>query len=167
MAMRKYFFVFGFLALVVCGCASTPDFRGLRLPSEGHAEDLLDAGLKKETFTGSSEKISAIANAEYFLGEISGFWIQLSNQSGRPIVMDQRFADYTLLTKTGERLVLLGPTVSYYPTNEKLNPKGRMSFSIRLGRPKLRREDIRMIVCSFDLEKTKVYLFPNPEKFSR
>ena len=149
---------------VVSGCATTPDFRGLRMPSESHAEDLISAGLTRDIFKISTEKVSASANIEYFTGEIIGFWITLNNQSNKAIVTKQLFADYTLITRDGDRVGLLPPTVSYNPVSEVLGPKSSTTFQIRLGRPKVTREEIKMIICSLDLGKTKVYLFPNPEK---
>ena len=142
------------LIFFVGGCA-TPDFKGGAFPSRAHAE----------AFQGKANEISASANIEYILGEISSFWITIDNHSAKQRVnIDYRFSEFWLVTTDGERRALIIPEAYLFPSTHEISPKGSATLQVRLGRPKVVREEIKMIECSFDLGKTRVFLLPNVPK---
>lgn len=150
------------------GCA-TPDFKGGALPSRGHAEAIAKHGSTEDDFKGVRRgQVYATANIEYILGEISSFWITIHNESfGKPINIDYRFSEFFLTTTDGEKRPLIISEAYLFPSPRAIPPRGSATLQVRLGRPKVVREEIKMIECSFDLGKTRVFLLPYTPKNSK
>ena len=157
--------MFFFLSVLLQGCAA-PDFRGLKLFGEGEARSLMEQGITKDSLTGSKDGVEAWANADYFLGEISSFWITVKNNTKKRIPTLNRFTTYILVTQDGQKRELKPPMGQFVPAGDMIQPGGQGTFQARLSRPKVRREDVKMLICSFNLGNTQVFLFPNPAKTS-
>ncbi len=166
---KKYF---RFLSLFFCltlflqGCAA-PDFRGLKLSGEGEAREFVERGITKDSFLGSKDGVEAWASPDYFLGEISSFWVTVKNNGVKQIQTSNKFSTYTLVTKDGQKRELRPPLGQFTPEGNIIRPRGQGTFQIRLPRPKVRRQDVEMIICSFDLGNTQIFLFSNPAKYPK
>ena len=154
------------LIFFVSGCA-TNDFRGVALPSRAHAQTLAQRGIQEDDFKGlRGGQVRATANIEYVLGEISSFWITISNDSSsKPINIDYRFSEFFLVTNDGEKRPLIIPEAYLFPSPRGIPPRNSATLQVRLGRPKVVREEIKMIECSFDLGKVRVFLFPSSQEY--
>ncbi len=157
------------LGFFLTGCATAPDFRGVRLAGQGQADPIVKEGFTTDLFKESgTRQVFATADIEYLFGEISSFWITVTNRSTTiPVNIDYRFSEFFLVTTDGQKRPLIIPEAYFPPSPRLIQPLSQATLQVRLGRPKVVREEIKMIECSFDLGKTRVFLFPNAPKFAK
>ncbi len=139
-------------------------FYGVKMKSESYARMLSEQELKGlpdslEAHPGMDKNIFAQAQLVHSLGE-RRLEIQVYNHTDRPLSTRYALADYSVITQDGQRHELKDPAVVWHPATESIPPQRSATFVPRFGNSRVRNEDIRLVVCSFNLDETKIVLFP-------
>lgn len=88
--------------------------------------------------------------------------ITIVNDSAKSINVKPTFASFTLITQSNEEIELLMPAMLWYPATDSIKPKTKAIFIPSFGALRVQKEDIKEIICSFDLDGTKIILRPKP-----
>ena len=155
------------------GCATVnekADFYGIKMKSEFSAKDFAMKPTANESFEYSYRKSTMdneiyayghLETIEYLAGKISSIRVTIVNESKKPLTVERVFASFALVTNDGERYEL-EPPIAFYPANRFILPGAQEIFALNVAPYKLVKEDIRMVICSFELGETKIILFPRP-----
>jgi len=146
------------------------DFYGVKISSESYAKGLwVDESGSAPKFTvekpGMDKRVFAYGNWAGFLGTSKGISIQVFNNSDQAITTHYDFAEYTVVTQDGERHSM-SPPAMVFPSIESIEPKKSAVFEPVFDGGGIKKEDIRMIICSFDLGDTKIILLPLSKKLN-
>ena len=148
-------------------CASTAlaeqDFYGIKMRNDLWARNLvLNAGPKaddKDLFQGPILDPTVFAEALVRpSGDHTEFMLNVVNNSPQAIPTEYDARDYFLYLKNGKKIPLIDPEAQANLVS--VEPKKSMQFTPSLGNLKVRSDEIRMIECSFDLGRTRLFLFP-------
>ncbi len=147
--------------------ASQADFYGIKMTSEHYAKGLVidqseDAprfGVEKP---GMDKRVFATGNLTNFLGA-RGIEIHVFNGSDQEISSHFDYAEYTVVTKDGERHLMKPPRMAFAST-ETIAPNKSATFGPVFEGGAIKKEDIRMVICSFDLGDIKIFLLPLTKK---
>jgi len=166
--VRKIFALFAFFLLsgATAGWAYT-DFYGVKMRSVSNAKDLVieptpDNSLKV-TYNENTmdDRVHAWGQLMHAgTGRYGGVKITVENLSDKPILTDLTFAEFTLLTTSGDQHELGKPGAFVMPA--EISPGKKVTFTPSFGGLRIKKEEIQMIVCSFDMGDTKVVLVPWP-----
>lgn len=153
------------------------DFFGMKMKSIAGAKDLKITGAqgavlqytRNEALT--DDKILATAVFDYSNSKkavkdknVKGVKITIWNGSKKPLISDATLATFSVLTVDDTVEEMDDFSFVWYPATEKVKPGKKATFKKSIGRLKLKKEDIQMIVCSFDAGNTKIVLVPNPHR---
>ena len=155
-----------FLSLSV-GAQAEQDFYGIKMKNELWAQNLvLNSGPKADVndlYQGPVLDSSIFADAVIKTGpERTEFKVNVVNNSTQAISANYEFRDYFLYMKDGKKIPLIDPETQW--NLYSVEPKGSVAFHPSLGNLRVRHEDVRMVECSFDLGKTRLFLFPASKK---
>lgn len=149
--------------------AATPDFYGVKMKSEDFAQNVfLIEAPKIPDFTnerpGTDKRVYAYGYMSSFLGGGKGIAIEVFNHSDAPMATDKLFRELIIVTYDGRRYDR-GETEMMW-SRARLGPGQRATFNYKFPGARIHREEVRMIICSFDLGQTSIFLFPlrHPEK---
>lgn len=166
--VRKIFAILVVLLLsgAPAGWAYT-DFYGVKMRSTSNAKDLVieptpDNSLKvTHNENTMDDRVRAWGQLMHAgTGRYGGVKITVENLSDKPILTDLTFAEFTLLTTSGDRHELGSPGAFWMPA--VISPGKKVTFTPSFGGLRIKKADIQMIVCSFDMGETKVVLVPWP-----
>lgn len=152
-------FSFVLLLLSAASAFAAADFYGVKMTSEYHAKDLVvDESGASPTFNvdkpGMDKRIYATAS-------LSGrnLRIQVFNRSEVTIQSDYDTAEYTVVTHDGERHTLK-PRPLAWTSNNVITPNKTVTFDPSFQGRAFKKEEIRAIICSFELGDMKIILLP-------
>ena len=159
-----FFFAALFLASIQREAFCSSDFYGIKMSSEYLAKDLkVDETGQTLGFTvekpGMDKRIYATAT-------LSGrnLIIQVFTRSDEIIPSDYDYAEYTVVTHDGERHALKPQPMAWTSSNT-IAPNKSATFDPSFeGRP-LKKDEIRAVICSFDLGNMKIILLPLSKSF--
>ena len=144
------------------------DFYGIKMKDPNCAGDFVmersgaevpKYSLNKDTM---DDRISATGQLEYFFSAIKSIHIRVMNRSDKPIRTDLTFASIKLIATDDQEYEMVQPDIVEYPAVDMINPKDEATFVIPMVRLQIKKEEIKMIVCSFDMGETKIILLPRP-----
>ncbi len=144
------------------------DFYGIRMKSESWAKNLVwNAGpMANQNDLAKGPVLSHDITAEASLKEIEDeridFKVTVFNGTPETLSTDFNFRDFYITTRSGQKYPLIDGQDQ--PELNRIEPKSSVTFSPSLGNLRVRNKDVMLIECSFDLGKTKVFLFPWSEK---
>jgi hypothetical protein len=158
-----------FISLIFLPVALAMDFYGVQLRSEAVADKVtIEPSIDGLTVSGDPEHINKDVYGYGFLAYNGLFSsrptivVRIYNTTRRRVPTGQTFVDYTIVTRDGARYELGEPTL-LFPANEFIPPKKSIQIQFTAPYHSLKREDIKMIICSFELGERKVILLPIPE----
>ncbi len=156
------------LILSAANAIAEQDFYGIQIMNERWAkslvwksgppadqEDLKDGPILNHDVTGEASLKETVD------GGID-FRITIFNGTKAAIRTDFDLRDFYVTTQRGQNYPLIDN--QDLPELETIEPKSSVTFGPSFGNLKIRNKDVVMIECSFDLGKTKVFLFPWSEK---
>ena len=170
---KKLLYVLPFFLLARLSAASAaPDFYGVIMKSESYAKGVAiqnpdDAIRSFAGREGLDKKIHAYGYFESFFGLDPRIRIRVFNDSAKPVRAPYLYADYTAVTRDGTRWKLRPPVMAWFPATERIDPGRSAVFKPSLAGLSVKREDVQMIICSFNMDETKVVLLPVPKKTAR
>ena len=160
------------IAAVLFACAAPParaeaEFYGVKMPSESFASGVVlrNDGSPGDAFPsddGVDRSVYAYARFDGGIGAGAGIEITIVNQTQSPLSTDYLFAEYTVVTNAGDRITLDAPDPVFFPATKQIAPGARASFRPGLGIQRIKKEDVRYIICAFDMGETKIVLLPLP-----
>ncbi len=141
-----------------------PDFFGIKMKSEDFARNvMIQENYMTPDFTsrpGTDKRVYAYGYASTFLGRGRGLSITVYNHSDAPIGTERLFRECTILMNDGHRYDRSQPEMEW--RRDVLKPGEQGTFNIAFPGVDVRAQDIRMIILSFDLGETKIFLLPMP-----
>ncbi len=149
------------------------DFYGIKMKDPNCASDfVLEGGggevpkysLNRDTM---DDRISATGQLEYFFSAIKSIHIKVMNRSDKPIRTDLTFASIKLIATDDQEYEMVQPDIVEYPAVDMINPKDEATFVIPMVRLQIKKEEIKMIICSFDVGETKIILLPRPSELAK
>ncbi len=158
------------VALFACAAPSAraeAEFYGVKMPSESFASGVVlrNDGSPGDAFPsddGVDRSVYASARFDGGIGAGAGIEITIVNQTQSPLSTDYLFAEYTVVTNAGDRITLDAPDPVFFPATKQIAPGARASFRPGLGIQRIKKEDVRYIICAFDMGETKIVLLPLP-----
>ncbi len=165
--VKKAFLSMLVLFFVLKNTSAAPassDFYGVKMMSEYHAKDLVvDESGPSPIFSvdkpGMDKRIYATAS-------LSGrnIKIQIFNHSDETIISDTDTTEYVVVTHDGERHTLK-PQPMAWASSHPIAPNKSATFDPSFVGPILKKSDIRVLICSFDLGEMKIILLPLTKKY--
>ena len=148
--------------LISASAWAEQDFYGIQIKSEEWAKALvLNSGNPDPNDLLDGPVLSHAVHAEASLKEVAerhiNFRLTVFNDSEQPIAVEYHLRDFLVYTRDGKKYSLID-TEEDLPT--MIDPRSKASFAPSFGNLSLNNSDVQMIVCSFDLGRTKVILFP-------
>lgn len=155
-----FFFLFTLGTSAAYGAA---DFYGIKMKSEDFAQNIQ---LKENNLVpdfsvskpGTDKRVYAYAYTSGTVGGGRGVSIQVYNHSEGPFATDRLFREMTLVTWSGTRYDRSEAEMML--NRNSLGPGEDATFNFTFPGIRVPKEEIRMIVCSFDLGGTMIILFP-------
>ena len=140
-----------------------PDFFGVKMKSEDFARNIaLQDNIKIPDFTndrpGTDKSIYAYAYTSSFLGRGRGLSIQVFNHSDRSMSVARLFRECVVVTRDGRRFDRSEPEMEWH--RDELKAGEDAVFNVTFPGVDLKKEDIHLIIFSFELGETNIYLFP-------
>jgi hypothetical protein len=150
-------------AVLVPAAHAAPDFYGVKMKSEDFAQDVfLIDNVKIPDFTnerpGTDKRIYAYGYMSGFLSGGRGISVRLYNHSDRPIATDELFREMTVVTYSGARYDRAHTEMMW--KKGTLKPGEEATFNYKFPGVRLDKDEIRLVVCSFDMGETMIVLFP-------
>ena len=153
-----------FLTVSVSACAEQ-DFYGIKMRNELWARNLaLNIGPQAEEqdlYEGSVLDPAVFADAVLKNASASDhmeFHVNVVNNSPQDVSADYQYRDFFLHMKDGQKIPLIDPETEWGTV--WIKSRASAAFSPSTGNLQVRNEDVRMIECSFDSGRTRVFLFP-------
>ncbi len=154
--------VFVFAALTLPAHAA-PDFYGVQMKSEDFAQDtFLIENNKIADFSnnrpGTDKRIYAYGYTSSVVGGGHGFSIEVFNHSDKAIGTEKLFRELVLVAYDGRRYDRSETEMMW--SRDRLGPGEEATFNFKFPGILIGIDEIRMVICSFDLGNTSIYLFP-------
>ena len=151
------------LALAAAPAQATPDFYGVKMKSEDFARNLmLVENNRVPDFSndrpGTDKHVYAYAYVSSAIGGGRGVSLDVFNHSDDTIATDKLFRDLAIVTWDGTRYDRSETEMMW--ARGKLGPGEEATFNFKFPGVRIPKEEIRLIVCSFDLGETMIFLFP-------
>lgn len=155
-----FFFLFALGTSVAYAAA---DFYGIKMKSEDFAQNIQ---LKENNLVpdfsasrpGTDKRVYAYAYVSGTVGGGKGVSIQVYNHSDGPFATDRLFREMALVTWSGTRYDR--SETEMMRNRDSLGPGEDATFNFTFPGIRVPKEEIRMIVCSFDMGGTMIILFP-------
>lgn len=144
---------------------ATPDFYGVEMLSEDFARNVtVRENLTIPDFTndrpGTDKRIYAQAYTSSTIGAGRGISIHVFNHSDKPLATEKLYRELTIVTNDGERYDRSEAEMML--TRDVIEPGKDATFNYTFPGVKIPKDEIDMIICSFGLGETKIFLFPMP-----
>lgn len=155
------------LALLANRAFATADFYGVQMKSEDFARDI---AVRENNiipdFTndrpGTNKQIYAQAYTSSTIGAGRGVSVHVFNHSDHPLSTEKLYRELTLVTREGERYDRSESEMML--TRDQIEPGKDATFNFTFPGIRVPREEVAMIICSFGLGETKIFLFPMPRE---
>ena len=154
--------------LTAASASAEQDFYGIQMKNERWAKNLVwnaaPAANQADLLEGPvlSHDITAEASLKEIADERIDFRVTVFNGSFVPISTDYHFRDFFITARDGRKYPLIDSQTR--SELDIIEPKASVTFNPSLGNLRLKNKDVMLIECSFDLGKTKVFLFPWSQK---
>ncbi len=167
MKFRKSLMLFLLSALTPAAAFADAEFYGIQMRDEHVAKSLvlLEDQLSAEEIQQGAlfdKSVYATASLKEDADQRVNFSVNIFNNSNRAISTDYEYRDYYLVTKEGRKYPLYDPETQF--GIDEILPKTNVTFQPSLGNLVISKKNIKMIVCSFDLGRTTLVLFPSSKK---
>ncbi len=144
---------------------ATPDFYGVQMKNEGFARDVtVRENLTMPDFTndrpGTDKRIYAQAYTSSTIGAGRGVSIHVFNHSDKPLETERLYRELIIVTYNGDRYDRSEAEMML--TRDLIEPGKDATFNYTFPGVKIPKDEIEMIICSFGLGETKIFLFPMP-----
>ncbi len=167
MKFRKSLSLFLLMALTSVTAYADAEFYGIQMRDEHVAKSLV---LAEEQLTAEeigrgalfNKSVYATASLKEDTDQRVNFSVNIFNNSDKVISADYQYRDYYLVTKEGRKYPLYDPEAQF--DLDEILPKTNVTFQPSLGNLVISKKNIKMIVCSFDLGRTSLVLFPSSKK---
>ncbi len=151
-----------FFALAIPAQAA-PDFYGVKMKSEDFAQDVfLIENNKIADFSnnrpGTDKSVYAYGYTSSVVGGGHGFSVQVFNHSDKEIGTEKLFRELVIVTYDGRRYDRSETEMMW--SRESLGPGKEATFNFKFPGIRIAIDEIRMVIFSFDLGNTSIYLFP-------
>lgn len=155
--------MFGFFLTLATAAQAGADFYGVKMKSEDFAKNVfLVDGPKIPDFTnnrpGTDKRVYAYGYMSSFVGGGKGIALEVFNHSDAPIATDKLFRELTLVTYDGRRYDRAEPEMMW--SRPELGPGQHATFNFKFPGARIHRDEVRMVICSFDMGQTQIFLFP-------
>ncbi len=154
-----------FLLLVSGTAWAEQDFYGIQFADEDWARALVFNAAYPEAPPAEGPVLSHALHAEASLKEVEdrhiAFHLTVFNDSSLQIPTDVRYRDFFVYTRDGKKYPLIDTEEDLPPF---IDPNSKVSFEPSFGNLQVRNNEVEMIVCSFDVGRTKLVLFPWSKK---
>ena len=152
-----------FMSLIAPSAHGAADFYGIKMKSEDFAQniDIRENNLVPDFSQGrpgTDKRIYAYAYVSDVVGSGRGVSIQVYNHSEKPLATEKIFRDLTLVTWTGKRYDR--SHTEMMRNRDSLGPGENATFNFSFPGIRVPRDQIRMMICSFDLGTTMIILLP-------
>ncbi len=167
MKFRKSLSLFLLMALTSVTAYADAEFYGIQMRDEHVAKSLV---LAEEQLTAEeigqgalfNKSVYATASLKEDADQRVNFSVNIFNNSDKVISADYQYRDYYLVTKEGRKYPLYDPETQF--DLDEILPKANVTFQPSLGNLVISKKNVKMIVCSFDLGRTNLILFPSSKK---
>ncbi len=166
MRFFRFFIALPALSLLCLTTAfATPDFYGVEMKSEDFARDVtVRENLIMPDFTndrpGTDKRIFAQAYTSGTVGAGRGVSVHVFNHSDKPLATEKLYRELTIVTKDGDRYDRSETEMMI--SRDLIEPGLDATFNFTFPGVKIPKDEIDMIICSFGLGETKIFLFPMP-----
>lgn len=167
MIRRRSLLFFWLLFLVSAQAYADAEFYGIQMRNEHVAKSLVlgeerlnSADVGRGPFFNKS--IYATASLKEDAEQRVNFSVNIFNNSEGAIPADYQNRDYYLVTKDNKKYPLYDPEAQF--DIDEIQPKTNVTFQPSLGNLVLSKKNIKMIVCSFDLGRVQLVLFPSSKR---
>ncbi len=109
---------------------------------------------------GTDKRIYAQAYTSSTIGAGRGVSLHIFNHSDKPLATEKLFRELIIVTKDGDRYDRSETEMML--TQELIEPGKDATFNYTFPGVKIPKDEIEMIICSFGLGETKIFLFPMP-----
>ena len=152
------------LAASVSRAGDLAEFYGVKMKSESYLSSIDESEWKNQPTSlgdhaGVDKQLSATARIRQIWGHRDGIDVRVFNNSQAPLPTNFHLLRFTVVTRDGKRHLLEEPP-QWYPAMTEIEPGKSAEFKPEFDGATLRREDIRFIVVSFDLDTVKIVLVP-------
>lgn len=167
MKIRKSALLFLLMVLTSVSAYADAEFYGIQMQNERIAKSLVlgEGGLSsKDILEGSlfNKSVYATASLRADADQHVNFSVNVFNNTDNVIPADYQYRDYYLVTKEDRKYPLFDPETQF--DLDEILPKTNVTFQPSLGNLVISKKNIKMIVCSFDLGRTTLILFPSSKK---
>ncbi len=161
----SFFAVCAFTALTASAQASA-DFYGVQMKSEDFAHGIPFIETNKiSDFSngrpGMDKRIYAYGYMGRVVDSVHGFSVEVFNRSDKTLATKKLFRGLTIVTNDGRRYDR-GHTETMWSRDE-IKPGEQATFNFKFRGIRVGREELRMVICSFDLDGTQIFLLPLKE----
>lgn len=161
--------LFAALFLLTAASASAEqDFYGIQMKNERWAKNLVwnaaPAADPADLLEGPvlSHDVTAEASLKEITDGRIDFRVTIFNGTPVTISTDYHFRDFYITARDGRKYPLIDNQTQL--DLNTIEPKKNVTFNPSFGNLRLKNKDVMLIECSFDLGKTKVFLFPWTQK---
>lgn len=138
------------------------DFFGVKMKSEDFAQDVyLLEDVKVPEFTsrpGTDKRVYAYGYMSTVLGGGRGIALEVFNHSEEPLATQKLFRELSIVTWDGRRYDRSEPEMMW--ARDVLKSGESATFNFTFPGIRVEKEEVRMVVCSFDLGETLIVLLP-------
>ncbi len=167
MKFRKSLLLFLLMALTSASAFADAEFYGIQMQNERVAKGMVlgewrlspNKSLQGPLF---NKSVYATASLREDANQHVNFSVNVFNNSDKAISADYQYRDYYLVTKEDRKYPLYDPETQF--DLDEIPPKTNVTFQPSLGNLVISKKNIKMIVCSFDLGRTTLVLFPSSKK---
>lgn len=139
--------------------SSSPDFYGIKMNSENHARDLAPDELALfPVRRGFDKNVYAYGHIDTTFNNTRSITFDIFNNTDNDLLIEKSFREYYVVLRNGERYRLNEPGLSMSVDRIAARNKGRLRADF--GSLNVTKEQIEMVVCSFDMGKVKIVLLP-------
>jgi hypothetical protein len=156
------------LLLSAAAALAEQDFYGIQMKNDRWAKKLVwktgPEANQADLLEGPilSHDVTAEASLKEIPDGLIDFRVTVFNATKSPISTEFDFRDFYITTRNGRQYPLIDRQDR--PELDAIEAKSNVTFNPSLGNLKIQNKDVVLIECSFDLGKTKVFLFPWSEK---
>lgn len=144
--------------------AASPDFYGIKMNSENHARDLKPDDLSLfPVRRGFDKNVYAYAHIDTNFNRTRTISFDIFNNTDNDLFVEKSFREYYVVLRNGERYRLNEPGMQILGLGgggDKIDARGSATLKADFGDLNVTKEQIEMVVCSFDMGKVKIVLLP-------
>ncbi len=161
--LRTTFLTAALMTMGLSAVWAGADFYGVKMKSEDFAQNVFLVDSPKipdfaNDRPGTDKRIYAYGYMSTFLGGGKGIALEVFNHSDGPIATDQLFRELTVVTYDGRRYDRAEAEMMW--SRKMLAPGAHATFNFKFPGARIHKDEVRMVICSFDMGGTNIFLFP-------